>query len=448
MGQYRGTVEWRDSIYIVDEHTKVLGGDPEWSNDEGVAGFANISAAQLTNRTNYLKAEINKLTYEVKQALGTFMQGDNNLSELTDPAQARYRLGLNLVDNTRDIDKPISNYQRVEFNKKVDKSTKVIAGDGLDGGGALIEDVTISLSDKTKDSIIKAENSLQKDSNLSDIDSVEEARDNLGLGSAALADVVDNISDVGGEGKVVVQGWMGLGSNNQDNRLMNDNSVATKIAAFSSNNMPTEWGGYEYGSIITTFHGYDGDCADIVVPHTVEAELAFRNSRNREWNYVYHTGNFDPLEKQDKLEAGENITIEGNKISATVGDSLSSMEVEEMRLGESESLRAMTAKNISEYSEFVGVTGSTITIDFSKGRNFQQTVSGNRTIAKPVNMKSGITGDIVLYSSSADRTLTFDSVWKFPEGEAPTVKGGTRTVISYKVVDDNTIICSFSEGLK
>src|SRR5699024_8594701 len=46
--------------------------------------------------------------------------------------------------------------------------------------------------------------------NLSEVDP-EEARDNLGLGTAATRDVVSSNTDTSGGNKVVTQGWMGLG---------------------------------------------------------------------------------------------------------------------------------------------------------------------------------------------------------------------------------------------
>src|SRR5690625_615574 len=51
---------------------------------------------------------------------------------------------------------------------------------------------------------------LHVSNNLSEVDP-EVARDNLGLGSAATRDVVSSNTDTSGGGKVITQGWMGLG---------------------------------------------------------------------------------------------------------------------------------------------------------------------------------------------------------------------------------------------
>src|SRR5690625_2029640 len=52
---------------------------------------------------------------------------------------------------------------------------------------------------------------LRVSNNLSEVDP-EEARDNLGLGTAATRDVVSSNTDTSGGDKVVTQGWMGLGA--------------------------------------------------------------------------------------------------------------------------------------------------------------------------------------------------------------------------------------------
>lgn len=435
MGQYKGKVEWRDSIYIVDSHTKILGGDPEWSNDQGVDGFANISAAQLTDRTNYLRAEVNAISYRVDSALESFMQGDNNLSELTDPAQARYRLGLGLVDNTRDRNKPISDYQRVEFNKKVDKSTKVMAGDGLEGGGSLSSDISIELSQSSNEALEMAVNALQVDLNLSDISDKGVARDNLELGSAAIKDVGEEMGDVLGVG------GFGIGGN-----LVQGIGESSPLS-------PTGFG-YDSESGFFINARYLNSVAGFRLSNTPYSDnfyLEYSDIDNKEVFkdklLVHHSGNFNPTTKQDKLEAGDNITIVDNKIS-TVSTSYQDMAVSEMLSGESEEARTMTAKNINDYSGFTNLQGEDITIDFNEGRNFLSQLEGNITIQTPSGMKSGITGDVVLFSEVGDKTLTFSPVWKFPEGEAPSVKGDSRTIISYKVVDANTIVCGFMENVK
>lgn len=55
-------------------------------------------------------------------------------------------IGLGNVDNTSDLNKPISTYTQLALDNKVDKSTTITAlGDGIIGGGSLIQNRTFSL---------------------------------------------------------------------------------------------------------------------------------------------------------------------------------------------------------------------------------------------------------------------------------------------------------------
>ena len=63
------------------------------------------------------------------------------------------QVGLGRVDNTTDLDKPVSTAQQTALNLKVDKAKQVIAGAGLTGGGTLEADRTINVG-ATDDSVI------------------------------------------------------------------------------------------------------------------------------------------------------------------------------------------------------------------------------------------------------------------------------------------------------
>lgn len=163
---------------------------------------------------------------------------------------------------------------------------------------------------------------------------------------------------------------------------------------------------------------------------------------------VFHSGNFNPDSKQDSLVAGSNVQIaaDGKTISAT-NSTYSVMSLSEMRTGTATTARTMSSKNIDDFTNFVNLTGNTVSINFNSGRNFSSTITGNATINNPTNARSGSTGDIVI-TSTADRTLSFGNAWKFMKGEVPSVKANSRTVISYKVLDSSNILCAFAEDVK
>lgn len=163
MAKYQDKNEWVDNVYTVDVFTPVLGGKTAWQGEHPVSGYSNASIEQLADRTHYLKEAIETLERVLGVKTDGIMLGKNNLSELTDIMEAKYRLELNLVDNVRDLDKPVSNPTRVELNKKADKATRILGNDGLVGGGDLSTNRNIGLSQATKDSLLLADNSVQKE---------------------------------------------------------------------------------------------------------------------------------------------------------------------------------------------------------------------------------------------------------------------------------------------
>lgn len=67
MGIYVDRSEWVNDILIPDRTTPILGGEPAWQGEQMVDGFANISSAQLANRTRYLAERLNNLKEQVDQ---------------------------------------------------------------------------------------------------------------------------------------------------------------------------------------------------------------------------------------------------------------------------------------------------------------------------------------------------------------------------------------------
>ena len=72
---------------------------------------------------------------------------------------------------------------------------------------------------------------------------------------------------------------------------------------------------------------------------------------------------------------------------------------------------------------------ASIVVDFALGNNFLVTIGGNRTLAAPSNAVAGQTGQIyVIQDSTGSRTLSYNSVYQFVSGAAPTLSTGAADV--------------------
>ena len=72
---------------------------------------------------------------------------------------------------------------------------------------------------------------------------------------------------------------------------------------------------------------------------------------------------------------------------------------------------------------------ASIAVDFALGNNFLVTIGGNRTLAAPSNAVAGQTGQIyVIQDSTGSRTLSYNSVYQFVSGAAPTLSTGAADV--------------------
>lgn len=123
MARYVDKSFWEEEVLIPDTNTPVLGGQPVWEGDRLVDGFYNVPIAILADRTRNLKDRIEGVENEVIEGLEGFLVADENLADLEDIGQAKYNLGLNLVDNTPDLNKPISIPTQTALDQKVDKES-------------------------------------------------------------------------------------------------------------------------------------------------------------------------------------------------------------------------------------------------------------------------------------------------------------------------------------
>lgn len=110
-------------------------------------------------------------------------------------------IGLGNVDNTSDLDKPISTATQSALDDKADKVTQIIAGTGLDGGGDLSANRTLDLSAATQSSLGLADTSVQPGDNVSDLTNDANYIDSAGAPvqsvNAKTGAVVLDKSDVG-----------------------------------------------------------------------------------------------------------------------------------------------------------------------------------------------------------------------------------------------------------
>lgn len=83
----------------------------------------------------------------------------------------------------------------------------------------------------------------------------------------------------------------------------------------------------------------------------------------------------------------------------------------------------------------VGLTDQDeVVLDMDAGVNFTLIIGGNRTLATPINVKTGQRGFITVeQDSTGGHTLAFASAWDFSGGSAPTITStaGSRSVFEY-----------------
>ena len=72
---------------------------------------------------------------------------------------------------------------------------------------------------------------------------------------------------------------------------------------------------------------------------------------------------------------------------------------------------------------------ASIVVNFALVNNFLVTIGGNRTLAAPTNAVAGQTGQIyVIQDGTGSRTLSYNSVYQFVSGAAPTLSTGAADV--------------------
>jgi hypothetical protein len=94
---------------------------------------------------------------------------------------------------------------------------------------------------------------------------------------------------------------------------------------------------------------------------------------------------------------------------------------------------------------------ATITADFTLGNNFVVTLGGNRTLGAPTSPVAGQGGVITIQQdATGNRTLAFNSIWKFPNGIVPalTTTASATDVLVYSVDTASRITCQLLSDVK
>lgn len=110
------------------------------------------------------------------------------------------------------------------------------------------------------------------------------------------------------------------------------------------------------------------------------------------------------------------------------------------------SLTGGAASNITALTD-----GATITIDMATACHHSVTLGGNRTFAAPSNQVIGQSGSIfITQDGTGSRTATFNSAFKFVNGNAPTLSTSAGAIdrIDYIIKSSNVIQCAVSLDIK
>ena len=108
-----------------------------------------------------------------------------------------------------------------------------------------------------------------------------------------------------------------------------------------------------------------------------------------------------------------------------------------------------TANEYTKTQNFDATTltdGATIAWDLSSNQVAKITLSGNRTLSAPTNMKDGATYILIVsQDATGSRTLAYNSVFKFPNGTAPTLSTTARAVDILTFVSNGTYMFGIAQ---
>ena len=96
-------------------------------------------------------------------------------------------------------------------------------------------------------------------------------------------------------------------------------------------------------------------------------------------------------------------------------------------------------------------SGTTLSLDFAVTNNFEITLSHNATLAAPSNVGVGQCGRILVrQDATGSRTLAYNTIWKFVDGEAPvlTTDANALDLLVYEVLSETEILLQLLSDIK
>ena len=176
-----------------------------------------------------------------------------------------------------------------------------------------------------------------------------------------------------------------------------------------------------------------GGGASVVVPRTVQVLIYANGTDIRQVGYIVNTADItDGAVTYPKMAASALATT--TEFNEDTADKL---------------LPVSTVWNAADYVT-IGYSPN-VALDLNTGSNFSITQTGDITIANPTNAKPGQSGVIALtQDSTGNRTVSFGSYFKFPNGEPPIIDGdpGRVNMVLYTVFSSSFIITSVLAGVR
>ena len=392
MTKYVDRDYWEDSILMPDKSTPVLGGTPVWDGDSMLEGFSNISAAQLADRTRNLKNKLDQVASVVEG--DGFLRVADNLADLEDIGQAKFNLVLNNVDNTSDLDKPLSNATVAALAGKQDSLDSITQEEIVTGTDTTPKTVSADVLKASIEAIAPAQTDIT--GNAGTATKLQTPRTINGVDFDGSADITINAEDatprIASSEKGEVNGVATLDSSGK---------VPSEQLPSSVDNV------LEYPSLVD-------------FPTTGESGKIYIATDS---NYSYRWGGSDYLE-----------------INSSPPTSASKTEV----LSASSFTTFVTPDsygNVISWYDNGAISTGTLTLDLNTSLNHTVGVGGNITVATPSNNTLGKTGDIVL-TLTANAVVSWATTWKFL-GSVPNIgNSGSKWVISYKVLSGTEVLAS------